>query len=84
MLPKEFDYTNFPIVKICKDAWTYFFDNPNEIPPKNIKELEEKFIQWLNHNKIELNKTMIRNIRIIITPDSMRRRKSIFLKGDKP
>jgi hypothetical protein len=80
MFDTEFDYSRYPYVKIVKDAWTYFFDNPNVTPPRNVKELENGFIKWLSHNKLDLNKKMTRNIRLIITPDRMRRRKSIILK----
>ena len=74
------DYGLFPYIEIAQSAWTYFFDNPNEVPPKNVKELEEKFIKWLNDNKLELTKKMIRDIRLIITPDCMRKRKTISEK----
>jgi hypothetical protein len=83
MVDKEFDINRFPMLKICIDAWTHFFDNPNEISPENIKELEVRLINWLSKNKLEFNKKTVRDIRLIITPDRMRRRKLIYLKGDK-
>jgi hypothetical protein len=82
MYSDRFDFSRFPYVKIANDACEYFFNNPEEVPPKNVKELEERFIKWLKENKIELSKKIFKDIRIIITPDRMKRRKSIILKGN--